>query len=105
MGEYRLLDLVVSLILACYYITQPKRSHFLVKIIWLIQWPFSLLRWLTIPSFYHVSIFTCAMMVQSVDLKCSLGWSLECVALPTDLFLSATNLPSPVDSSEGLEGV
>ena len=30
---------------------QPAGNHIIVKIIWAIQWPFSLLRWLTIPPF------------------------------------------------------
>lgn len=36
-----------------YGLSWPKGSRFLVKILWLVQWPFSLLRWITIPPFSY----------------------------------------------------
>lgn len=37
--------------LLCFHLPQPAGHHIIVKIIWAIQWPFSLLRWLTVPPF------------------------------------------------------
>ena len=34
---------------------QPRGKHIGVKFQWLVEWPFSLLRWLTVPHCYHVS--------------------------------------------------
>lgn len=43
-----------------YFAQQPAGHHTILKIIWAIQWPFSLLRWLTIPPFCpSVSVPVC----------------------------------------------
>ena len=34
--------------------TQPKGEHIAVKFQWFVEWPMSLLRWLSIPPCYHV---------------------------------------------------
>lgn len=35
--------------------TQPKGEHIAIKFQWFVEWPMSLLRWLSIPPCYHVS--------------------------------------------------
>ena len=51
------LSIILShIIYACTYLPlQPKRSHIGVKIQWFIEWPISLLRWLSIPPCFYVS--------------------------------------------------
>ena len=36
--------------------TKPKGSNILVKFQWLVEWPFSLLRWISIPPCDYVSV-------------------------------------------------
>ena len=76
----------------CPFILQPKGAHFVIKIIWLTQWPFSLLRWLTIPPFYHVS--------SSFSIE-NLGKGLTCLILQDNFwsvwhYLFASLSPLPV---------
>lgn len=53
LGYYNL-DVIDHYFSPC-ILLQPKRAHWILKIIWFVQWPFSLLRWLTVPSFGYVS--------------------------------------------------
>ena len=37
-------------------LAQPSGSNIVVKVLWFVQWPFSLLRWMSIPPFGYVSV-------------------------------------------------
>ena len=43
--------IMLSLLLA-----QPSGSNIVVKVLWFVQWPFSLLRWMSVPPFGYVSV-------------------------------------------------
>ena len=85
---------------------QPKRAHWILKIIWFVQWPFSLLRWLTVPSFGHVSSDTdmchkCAYEYYSWVL----GWTLEQDTLFLYSIFSFANITVDAASSQRVERI
>lgn len=46
---------------------QPKGMHIAIKFQWFVEWPFSLLRWLTVPHCYHVSNNTFLLCGKNCD--------------------------------------
>lgn len=52
-----------------------------MKLVWIIQWPFMLLQWLTIPSCCHVSLYFCKIRDWYLLYMYGVEWSMVQVEL------------------------